>query len=83
MVYFLQIMNSRTLWDDDENRRKIVLDIRDTLEKYCLHLLSKYTEAFSVLSGNGHIYERLDEYLRPVKHITDFKTQWTEIQQCL
>lgn len=32
-----------------------VFDIRDTLEKYACILSKYYTEAFSVLSGDGYI----------------------------
>ena len=76
MVYFFtNTVNSRTLWEvDDENRRKNpVFDIRDTLEKYACIYRNTTLKIFQYCQETD-TYERLDEYLRPVKNITDFKT---------
>lgn len=69
MVYFFtNTVNSRTLWEvDDENRRKNpVFDIRDTLEKYACIYRNTTLKLFQYCQETD-IYERLDEYLRPVK----------------
>ena len=50
-----------------------VFDIRDTLEKYACIYRNTTLKLFQYCQETD-IYERLDEYLRPVKNITDFKT---------
>ena len=50
-----------------------IFDIRDTLEKYACIYRNTTLKLFQYCQETD-IYERLDEYLRPVKNITDFKT---------
>lgn len=50
-----------------------VFDIRDTLEKYACIYRNTTLKLFQYCQETD-IYERLDEYLRSVKNITDFKT---------
>lgn len=50
-----------------------VFDIRDTLEKYACIYRNTTLKLFQYCQETD-IYERLDEYLRLVKNITDFKT---------
>lgn len=74
MVYFFtNTVNSRTLWEvDDENRRKKSrFDIRDTLEKYACIYRNTTLKLFQYCQETD-IYERLDEYLRPVKKYYGF-----------
>ena len=49
-----------------------VFDIRDTLEKYACIYRNTTLKIFQYCQETD-TYERLDEYLRPVKNITDFK----------
>ena len=49
-----------------------VFDIRDTLEKYACIYRNTTLKLFQYCQETD-IYERLDEYLRPVKNISDFK----------
>ena len=49
-----------------------VFDIRDTLEKYACIYRNTTLKLFQYCQETD-IYERLDEYLRPVKNITDLR----------
>ena len=51
-----------------------IFDIRDTLEKYACIYRNTTLKLFQYCQETD-IYERLDEYLRPVKNITDFKIE--------
>ena len=76
MVYFfINTVNSRTLWESmmKTDEKNPVFDIRDTLEKYACIYRNTTLKLFQYCQETD-IYERLDEYLRPVKNITDFKT---------
>ena len=77
MVYFFtNTVNSRTLWEvDDENRRKKSRFWYSGYigKKYACIYRNTTLKLFQYCQETD-IYERLDEYLRPVKNITDFKT---------